>query len=52
MWDKMMGVMDNWYFIGGCICVLPLLLVVGVVILVIVLTRRSSAPAYRPRRRP
>jgi hypothetical protein len=26
MWDKMMSVMDNWYFIGGCILALVVLI--------------------------
>jgi|SRR6266545_2075065 len=25
MWDKLMSVMDNWYFIGGCILALAVL---------------------------
>jgi hypothetical protein len=26
MWDKLMSVMDNWYFIGGCILALVVLI--------------------------
>lgn len=26
MWDKLMSVMDNWYFIGGCIAALVVLI--------------------------
>jgi hypothetical protein len=26
MWDKLMSIMDNWYFIGGCLVALIVLI--------------------------
>jgi hypothetical protein len=43
MWDKMMDVMDNWYFIGGMLCALVVLLALGLLGLIIAMTKLSSS---------
>jgi hypothetical protein len=49
MWDELMSVMDNWYFVGGVLCALVLLAGVTLVAVLIALAVRKSSD--RPRRR-